>query len=84
MKKHNDFIIKLFVTDSKEERYRLLKDYMLSLNFEELMSWTKSNFEQLNASLDKGITEEEREKIIAQLKKFDDFQAVYALQKKAA
>jgi hypothetical protein len=26
MKNHNDFIIKLFATESKEERYKLLKD----------------------------------------------------------
>ena len=84
MKNHNDFVIKLFATESKEERYQLLKDYMLSLNFEELMAWTKSNFAQLNASLDKGLTKGEREKLLTQLTKFDDFKAVYALQKKAA
>ncbi len=84
MKNHNDFTIKLFATESKEERYKLLKEYMLNLNFEELTAWTKGNFAQLNASLDKGVTKEEREKLLAQLTKFDDFQAVYALQKKAA
>ena len=84
MTNHNDFIVKLFATESKEERSQLLKDYMLNLNFEELMAWSKSNFAQLNASLDKGLTKEEREKLLAQLAKFDDFQAVYALQKKAA
>jgi hypothetical protein len=84
MKNHNDFSIKLFSTDDKVERYKLLKAYMLNLNFEELMAWTKSDFAQLNASLDKGITKEEREKLLAQLTKFDDFQAVFALQKRAA
>lgn len=84
MKNHNDFALKLFAIESKEERYQLLKDYMLTLNFEELMAWTKSNFAQLNASLDKGVTKEEREKLLAQLTKFDDFQAVYAMQKRAA
>ena len=84
MKNHNDFTLKLFATDSKEERYQLLKDYMLTLNFEELMAWIKGNFAQLNASLDKGLTKEDREKLLVQLTKFDDFQAVYALQKKAA
>lgn len=84
MKNHNDFMLNLFSTEDKVERYKLLKAYMLNLNFEELMAWTKSDFAQLNASLDKGITKEEREKLLAQLTKFDDFQAVYALQKRAA
>ncbi len=84
MENHNLFIEKLFKIEDLEERYRLLKEYMLGLNFEELIAWTKSDFAQLNANLDKGITQEEREKLIAQLSKFDDLQAIYMLRKKAA
>ena len=84
MKNHNLFIEKIFNIEDQEERYRLLKEYMLSLNFEELMAWTKSDFAQLNANLDKGITQEEREKLIAQLSKFDELQVVHSWQKKAA
>ena len=84
MEKHNLFLEKLFSIESEEERYRLLKEYMLSLNLEELMSWTQSHFAQLNASLDKGITESEREKLLAQFNKYDAIQNIQFLNKKAA
>ena len=84
MKNHNSFVEKLFTIESEEERYRLLKEYMLTLNLEELMAWTKSDFAQLNASLDKGITESEREKLVAQINKFEALQSVQMLRSKAA
>jgi hypothetical protein len=84
MKNHNLFVEKLFTIESEEERYRLLKEYMLSLNLEELMAWTKSDFAQLHASLDKGISDAEREKLTAQLSKFDKFQSINMQTRKAA
>ena len=83
MKNHDFFVEKLFNIESEEERYRVLKDYMLSLSFEELMAWNKSNFEEIHAHLKQGITPEERDRLLAQLTKFDEFQAVYGLKKAA-
>ena len=83
MKNHDDFVEKLFSIESEKERYRLLKEYMLSLNFEELMAWTKYDFEQIHAHLKQGITREERDRLLAQLTKFDELQAVYGLKKAA-
>ncbi|MBL7818140.1 MAG: hypothetical protein JNL70_24230 [Saprospiraceae bacterium] len=84
MKNHNLFLEELFNIESEEERYRRLKEYMLTLNFDELMDWTKNHFAQLNASLDKGITAEEREKLLTQFSRFDELQSIQSLKKKAA
>ena len=83
MKNHDIFVEKLFTIESEEERYRVLKDYMLTLNLEELMAWTKSDFEEIHAHLKQGITREERDRLLAQLTKFDEFQAIYGLKKAA-
>ena len=84
MKNHNQFIEKLFKIESEEERYRSLKEYMLSLNLEELMAWTKSDFKQLNDSLDKGITDEKRDKLLVQLNKFDNMISIKMNERKVA
>lgn len=64
MKNHSDFIVKLFDIDSKEERYRFLNSYLLTLSPEELEAWKNGSTEQSNSSQEKNGTEEEREKNI--------------------
>jgi predicted CopG family antitoxin len=63
MKNHSDFIVKLFNIESKEERYRFLNSYLLTLSPEELEAWkTNGHSTQLNTSRDENETEEKREK----------------------
>lgn len=63
MKSHSDFIVKLFDIESKEERYRFLNSYLLTLSPEELEAWKNGNTGSSNSSQDKKETEE-REKNI--------------------
>ena len=69
------FLKKHSLLETEEEKHNLLKDFMLSLSFDELMAWTQYLSDNIDAQIEKnikeGLTEEDKEFYRQQFAKFD-------------
>lgn len=76
MRNHGKFIEKLFALRSEEAQMDMLKDYMLSLPFEEFdrfLKWQSTEFKAFCETLDTrdDMTSEEKERFVS------DFESMY-------
>ena len=76
-KKFDDFFEVYINAKTEAEQYSVLKDFMLSCSFTELLAWndyleSKSN---LKAIVARGLTDEDRSFFKEQFDKFDDLAA---------
>ena len=73
---HSTFFKKYQSSKTIEEKQVLLKDYMLSLSFEELLDWNNylsDNIEVLiHKNIEQGLTEEDKEFYRQQFARFDN------------
>ena len=73
---HSDFIKKYHLAETAEVKHQLLKDFMLSMSFEELMDWNNflsDNIDVLiNKNIEAGLTKEDKEFYRQQFARFDN------------
>ena len=77
-KNHKAFVERLWQLKTKAQQHAALKDYMLSLSFDELIEWNAQNFDESQKSIDallkKGVTDDDRTWFGEQFAKFDDLE----------
>ena len=77
--KYKVFEEQLWKIEDIKQQYALLKDYMLSLSFNELMEWHKQSSERLHSIHKKlmveGLSDEQKKDYLPIFSKFDDLQA---------
>ena len=73
---HNTFFKKYQLAKTIDEKQILLKNYMLSLSFEELLDWNNylsDNIDVLiHKNIEQGLTEEDKEFYRQQFARFDN------------
>jgi hypothetical protein len=73
---HNAFVKKYNLAETAEEKQGLLKDFMLSMSFEELMDWNNflsDNIDVLiHKNIEAGLTQEDKEFYRQQFARFDN------------
>ncbi len=86
-RKYSSFYKKLWLTTAEAEQHNMLKDFMLSLSFEELIEWNNYLFEgverQIQKNIKQGLTEEDKEFYRKQFARFDDLAEEIKLKKAA-
>ena len=84
---HNAFVRKYQRAETADNKHQLLKDFMLSMSFEELMDWNNflsDNIDVLiHKNIETGVTEEDKAFYRQQFARFDNLMAQSA-QKAAA
>ena len=73
---HSTFFKKYQSVKTIDEKQSLLKDYMLSLSFEELLEWNNYLSDNIDAlihkNIEQGLTEEDKEFYRQQFARFDN------------
>lgn len=73
---NNAFVTKYQLADTAEEKHLLLKNYMLSMSFEELMDWNNFLSDNIDVLIAKnikdGLTNEDKEFYRQQFARFDN------------
>ena len=73
---HNAFVRKYQRAETADNKHQLLKDFMLSMSFEELMDWNNflsDNIDVLiNKNIEAGLTKEDKEFYRQQFARFDN------------
>lgn len=73
---HNDFVKKYQGAETPDKKELLLKNYMLSMSFEELMDWNNflsDNIDVLiHKNIETGLTEDDKEFYRQQFARFDN------------
>jgi hypothetical protein len=86
-KDYHSFYMEYITVKSDEKQHIMLRDFMLSLSFEELKGWTDYLFEgidkQINKSIRQGLTEEDRAFYEKHFAQFDRLSEQIQLKKAA-
>ncbi len=73
---HDDFVKKYQLADTASQKENLLKDYMLSMSFAELMDWNNFLSDNIDVLIHKniksGVTEEDKAFYRQQFARFDN------------
>ena len=73
---HSAFVEKYKLVGTADAKHQLLKNYMLSMSFEELMDWNNflsDNIDVLiHKNIETGVTEEDKEFYRQQFARFDN------------
>jgi hypothetical protein len=73
---HNAFVTKYQAAETAEDKQQLLKNFMLSLSFEELLDWNNFLSDNIDVLIQKnikeGLTKEDKEFYRQQFARFDN------------
>ena len=73
---HDDFVKKYQHAETAEDKHQLLKNFMLSMSFEELMDWNNFLSDNIDVLIHKnikaGLTTEDKEFYRQQFARFDN------------